>query len=165
MPKPRITIVDKDDKLVGYQERDKMIPDDIYRVSALWITNSKGEILLAQRVFTKTHDPGKWGPAVAGTVDEGESYDQNIIKEADEELDLKDIKSTIGPKRFVNGHHKFFCQWYTLVVDEPLSFFKPRKEEVETIKWFASEELKAAFAKNPQDFLVGFPETMKLFCK
>ena len=25
-------------------------------------------------------DPGKWGPAVAGTVDEGESYKKNVIK-------------------------------------------------------------------------------------
>ena len=31
------------------------------------------------RSFTKSHDPGKWGPAVAGTVEEGETY--NFLKE------------------------------------------------------------------------------------
>ena len=66
-----IIIVDKEDNIIGYKDRYKLDPSDIYRVSALWLTNSKEDILLAQRSFDKKHYPGKWGPAVAGTVKKG----------------------------------------------------------------------------------------------
>ncbi|MFA6422790.1 MAG: NUDIX domain-containing protein, partial [Candidatus Buchananbacteria bacterium] len=84
----KIIIVNENDEAIGHKERNELDFSDIYRVSGLWITNLKGEILLAQRAFTKNHDPGKWGPAAAGTVEEGEDYETNILKEAEEELGL-----------------------------------------------------------------------------
>ena len=81
-----ITIVNLDDEIIGYKPRSEITSQDVYRVSALWIENSKGEILLAQRGFMKRNNPGKWGPAVAGTIDKGESYEENMYKEAEEEL-------------------------------------------------------------------------------
>lgn len=72
MSKSRIIVVNDQDEIIGLKERDTLVQADIYRVAALWVVNSAGDILLAQRKFTKTHDPGKWGPAVAGTVDEGD---------------------------------------------------------------------------------------------
>lgn len=87
--KSKIIIVDENDTIIGHKNRDSMEDGDMYRVSALWIQNSKGDILLAQRSFDKRNDPGKWGPAVAGTVEEGETYESNIIKEAEEEIGLK----------------------------------------------------------------------------
>src|SRR3989344_8863957 len=96
--KPKIVIVDENDKVVCEKDKEMVRGADIYRVSALWITNSRDEILLARRALTKSHHPRKWGPAVAGTVDEGETYEENIIKEAEEELGLKNIKPELGPK-------------------------------------------------------------------
>jgi isopentenyldiphosphate isomerase len=52
-----IPIVNLDDEIIGYKERSEITLQDIYRVSALWIENSKGEILLAQRGFMKKHNP------------------------------------------------------------------------------------------------------------
>src|SRR3989344_4999835 len=91
-------IVNDNDEVIGSKNREKIDPQkDIYRVSALWLTNSMGEILLAQRHRNKPKDPGKWGPAVAGTVQKGESYYDNIVKETKEELGLADISFTQGP--------------------------------------------------------------------
>lgn len=87
-----IPIVDEEDNIIDYKERKKLDLKDIYRVSALWIENSKGEILLAQRSFNKKHHPGLWGPAVAGTVEKGESYEENISHEIEEELGIKEVK-------------------------------------------------------------------------
>ena len=53
---------------------------------------------MARSVFMIDKLPGKWGPAVAGTVEEGESYEENIIKEAearDIEADLREDFSTL----------------------------------------------------------------------
>jgi isopentenyldiphosphate isomerase len=57
---PLIPIVDSDDNIIEYVERSQRKADQRYRVSALWITNSHGEILLAQRHRNKKHYPLLW---------------------------------------------------------------------------------------------------------
>ncbi|RJQ15696.1 NUDIX domain-containing protein [Candidatus Woesearchaeota archaeon] len=161
--KPRMIIVDEHDNVIGHKYREDEKPDDIYRVSALWITNSKGDILLAKRHRNKKHDPGKWGPAVAGTVDEGETYEQNIIKEAEEELGLKNIKPTLGPKTAPYGQYKYFTQWFTLKIDKPASELIFQEDEVEEIKWFTKKELLESLQKHPEKFLPKMPRYIGLF--
>lgn len=82
-------IVNENDEIIGHKLREEVDPkNDIYRVSALWVTNSAGDVLIAQRKLTKKHAPGKWEPAVAGTVEKGETDESNIYKEAQEEIGL-----------------------------------------------------------------------------
>lgn len=156
----RIVIVNDQDEIIGHKERGTLAKEDIYRVSALWVTNSGGDILLAQRKFTKKQDPGKWGPAVAGTVDEGETYDDNIIKEAEEEIGLANIKPTLGPKRRVSGEYNYFCQWYTLIVDKPAEGFIIQDEEVEQVKWLTRKELERELQEHPASYIAGMQWNM-----
>jgi len=109
-------IVDDQDNLIGAKPRNEIdFKNDYYRISGLWLTNSKGQILIAQRLLTKDKDPGKWGPAAAGTLEVGETYESNAYKEADEEIGLTGVKFTQGPKmkfttlviRFANGIRQF----------------------------------------------------------
>jgi len=153
--KPKIIIVDENNNVIGHKERETLKQEEIYRVSALWLTNSKGDILLARRALTKSHDPGKWGPAVAGTVEEGETYYSNIVKETAEELGLglKDIKPEKGPMIRISDRHNYFAQWYTLTIDKSISQFKIQKGEVEEIKWFSKKELVEQLDKKPEEFL------------
>lgn len=155
MTKQRIIVVNEQDEIIGHKERGTLDQSDIYRVSALWIMNSNGDILLAQRKITKKHDPGKWGPAVAGTNDEGETYGNNITKETEEEIGLTNIAPTLGPKRRVSGEYNYFNQWYTLVVDKTITDCTIQEEEVEQIKWFNRAELERDLAKHPEKFLSG----------
>ncbi|MFH1112142.1 MAG: NUDIX domain-containing protein [Patescibacteria group bacterium] len=161
--KPKIPIVDKNDNIIDYKYREEILPTDIYRVSALWITNNKGDVLLAQRAFNKSHDPGKYGPAVAGTVDEGETYEQNIIREAYEELGIKGIVFKLGPKVKRGGKHLHFTQWFTCVINEPISYFTIQKNEVAAIKWIPIKNLINDLKINPQKYLISTPEWVKLF--
>ncbi len=48
----------------------------------MWLRNSLGQSLLAKRSASKELDPSKWGPAVAGTIEAGQTYESNIYKEA-----------------------------------------------------------------------------------
>ncbi len=159
----KIVIVDENDKIIDYKERESLKEGEIYRVSALWIKNSKGEILLARRHRSKSHHPGRWGPAVAGTVDEGETYEENIIKEAEEELGLKNIKLQIGPKTKTEGEYNHFTQWYTLVVDKEINEFTIQEDEVEELKWFSKEELLRELDSTPNEFLPTMKKYAKLF--
>lgn len=149
----RIVIVNDQDKIIGHKVYGTLDRKDIYRASALWATNSKGDILLAQRQLGKRNDPGKWGPAVSGTVDEGETYDDNIIKETEEEIGLTNITPVKSIKRRYTGEHNYFTQWYKLVVDKRAEDFKVQEEEVEQVKWFTRAELEQELRNNPQDYL------------
>lgn len=161
----KIIIVSESDKIICHKDRTKISQEDIYRVSALWITNSKGDILLAKRALTKKHDPGKWGPAVAGTVEECESYQDNIIKEVEEEIGLKNIHPLLGPKLRVSGQHNFFTQWYLLNVDREIDQFQIRTEEVAGLKWFSKKELLANLKSSPELFLKNLASHVEMFEK
>ncbi|MFA6194754.1 MAG: NUDIX domain-containing protein [Patescibacteria group bacterium] len=161
--KPQIIIVNKDDEIIGYKTRDNLNKEDIYRVSALWITNSQGQILLAKRHHTKSHNPNMWGPAVAGTVEEGETYESNIIKEAEEEIGLKNIQPKLGPKTETNGEYHHFTQWYTLNIDKNIDEFKIQEDEVGEIGWLAPKELRSRLQEKPEEFLSKMKEYLELF--
>lgn len=160
---PKTIIVNASDEIIGHKTRNAVNKEDIYRVSALWIINSKGEILLARRHHTKSHHPNMWGPAVAGTVEEGETYASNMIKETEEEIGLKYIKPTLGPKMEITGEHHHFTQWFTLKVDKDINDFKIQEDEVEEIKWFTPQELRNGLQVQPDEFLPRMNEYFKLF--
>jgi isopentenyl-diphosphate Delta-isomerase len=168
MSKPRVIIVNEQDEIIGYKTRRELNAGDIdkiYRVSALWLTNSRGDILLAQRAPGKRHDPGKWGPAAAGTLEEGDTYDSNIAKEIEEELGLTSLTLTHGPKIRVSDRYNYFTQWYKAVIDLPIEAFRLQKEEVAAVKWLSPDELERALRDRPNDFLVGMERTVKELSK
>ncbi len=158
----RIPIVNEEDEIIKIIDSTERMKGDIGRVSALWITNEKGEILLAQRSFTKKRDPGVWGPAVAGTVEEGETYEQNIIKEAEEEIGLKNFPPKLEQKNRRSTSHEYFGQWFSTVVDGSYPFVK-QDSEVEQLKWFSKEEILEFFRKNPEMFIPSFESTIEYF--
>ena len=157
-------VVDDGDKAIGSKTRDVVDRENLrYRISTLWIKNSKGESLLARRAYTKRHDPGKWGPAVAGTNAEGESYLDNIVKEAREELGLEGLQFKLGPKTKSDGRYPHFTQLFFCIVDRPIKGFHMQTDEVAEIKWFSDDELKEEIKKKPVEFLKGMIETLALF--
>ena len=160
----KIPVVDENDSVLEFKERDEVKREEIYRVSALWITDSSGRVLLARRAYDKSHHPGMWSPAVAGTVEE-ESYEENIIKEAFEELGLRDLKLEKGPKTRTTADYIHFTQWFIVVIDKDISEFKICKEEVAEIKWWSEQELKKALLEHPEEFLSKMGDYLKLFSK
>ncbi|MFA5993303.1 MAG: NUDIX domain-containing protein [Candidatus Pacearchaeota archaeon] len=160
-----IIVVDDNDKVIDNMSREDVDKNKKlrYRVTALYITNNQGQILLARRAFTKSHNPGKWGPAVAGTVEENETYESNIIKEAEEELGLKNLKLTKGPKVKVDQEHKYYAQWFSVIVNKPTEDFQVQTEEVAEIKWFSKEELLKQLEQNPNDFVNAVENMLNFF--
>jgi len=151
----RVPVVNEKDEVIAHKFRDELKDDDIYRVSALWIKNSKGAILLAQRSFGKHHDPGRWQGAVAGTVEEDETYLENIIKETSEEIGIENILSKAGPKTLARDAYTYFVQWFTATVDKPAEDFKINKDEVLQVRWFTPDELHRNLRERPNEYTNG----------
>ncbi len=159
----KIQIVDNQDTLIGVKERSEVdYKTDIYRVSALWLTNLKGQTLLAKRAPVKDKDPNKWGPAVAGTIDEGETYDVNIYKEAEEEIGLTGEQFKKGPKMLIKHPRTYFCQWYFVSLDRNTDNFMMQEDEVAELAWVDIELLKQDLRSNPDKYVAAMPQIMML---
>jgi isopentenyldiphosphate isomerase len=149
----KIIIVDEEDTPISLKFRNEIdYSVDNYRWSSIWITNSKGEVLMAQRKLSRDKDPGIWGPAVSGTVEEGETYESNAYKEAEEELGLTGINLDLGPKERMTVPRKSFGQWFVCKVDKSANEFTPQEDEVEQIAWIAKEELLIDVKNNPNKY-------------
>ena len=161
----KIIIVDSKDSFIAFKERDDIVFDDCYRVSALWVENSKGEILLAQRAFTKKNGPGLWWPAVAWTVEEREDYEKNMYKEAQEEIWLSGIMFELWPKEIFHWKHQYFCQWYFCILDRDITQFQLQTEEVENIQWVSKKELIENIRLYPQLYTISMTQSSFLKSK
>jgi isopentenyl-diphosphate delta-isomerase len=160
-----IPIVNKYDRIIGYKDRKDITLDDIYRISSLWLINDNKEFLLSQRALTKKQSPGLWTNAADGTVEKGETYRQNMLKEAKEELGLE-LKSLKKDKKVeiknIDGHHHFFAQWFVGYVPKEQNF-KIQRSEVEQVKWYTPKTFMIEYQKNPSNFHPILKECVEMF--
>lgn len=161
----RIPIVNEEDEILYYKERNDVTPDEIIRTASIWITDEFDNVLMQQRKFTKKKNPGKWGPAAAGTVEKDETYEQNIRKEVFEEIGIKDI-SPIPYKKFFGktNNGKRFAQVYTATIHHN-TVLTIQEDEVEQMKWFSRKELLDKIESNPETFVGLMQDLKEIFLK
>lgn len=159
-----VPIVDREDQIIGYKDRSDIdFSSDIFRTASLWITNSKGDVLLAQRKLDKKVDPGKWAEAVGGTVEGSDTYESTVIREAEEELGLRNLSIELGPKQFITTPCCYFVQWYKVVLDFDISDFKIQPEEVEQIAWLSHAQLDKELQTLPHKYIDAMRSFVDLF--
>lgn len=160
-----IQVVDEEDVQIGVREREELTTHDTYRASALWLSNAKGEVLIAQRALTKKFAPGRWGCSVAGTLEEGETYESNILKETGEEIGLlitsDDLR--VGPKLLIQAQHNHFVQFFFATTDQEIVTIDPI--EVMAVKWISVADLIKDAAVNPDLYSVSLKECVFLLEK
>jgi len=154
----KVVIVDKQDKPIGFKDYSEITYKDINRVAALWLTDEKtGDVLLTQRKWTKHNDPGKWMAAASGTIEEGEDYDKNIVHEIEEEIGLKNLTLTKGPKLFTDdGRHCYFVQWFVSTTNKDEVEIRIQEEEVEAYAWIPKDEFLRDLRANPDRYVPSF---------
>ncbi len=157
-----IPVVDANDIQIGLKEREDITSGDIYRVSALWLTNSNGDVLLTQRSYTKKNSPGAWSAAVAGTVECSESYEENILKETQEELGflLSSSELRLGPKKRMPH---LFCQWYFATKNIALNTLILQPDEVIDAQWVTPQDLRRWVSERPEEFTGSMPLVLDEF--
>lgn len=163
MKREEIIIVDYDDNVLGTKYRDEIdYTKDIYRTTGIWIKDSTDRILIAQRSHSKPKDSGKWGPSVAGTVNYGETYEENAYKELEEELGVKDTVLVQGPKQYINSPRKQFYQWFVCTVDKPSDEFNFQKDEVEQLRWVSKKDLLLDVTNHPDKYVPFMKDALDL---
>jgi len=152
----RIVIVDENDTVIGAKPVEDMMPSDIYRVARLVIVSPKGQILLAQRALSKEKDPGVWGLAVEGTVEEGETYESNIRKEAQEEIGVTLGDITFGTSFRMTGTYNHWSQLFIYKADLDAAALHLQEEELAAVLWYDIPVLMQEVAAEPGRFGYNF---------
>jgi 8-oxo-dGTP pyrophosphatase MutT (NUDIX family) len=148
------TIVDENDIIIWYKTKEDIdYSKEFNRNSGLRLINSHWEILIAQRAQSKRFNPGKRWPAVAGTVEQGETYEDNMIKEMQEELWLINIPITLWPKIKHEWASKYIWQRFLAQVEKDISAFKVLRREIAAIKWISRKELIEDAKIHPENYL------------
>ena len=153
-------IVDENDNLIGAKPRKDVLESDIFRVAGLVLVNKKGEILLAKRAATKKLDPNEWGHAAAGHVQAGETYEESIRRETEEELGIKlpclaplskSFHENINP---ITGKlRRRFSQSFIALAELPISAFRPDPTEVSEVRWISLQNLEKELKLSPANFV------------
>ena len=152
----KLLVVNESDSVIGVKDRNELLPEDIYRVSRLVISNAKGQLLLAQRAFVKENDPGVWGMAVEGRVEENEDYESNIRKEAEEEIGIALGSIELGPKLRMTGKYNHWCQFFLYHTELDTSQLHLQEDELAAVKWYDPKTLKQEVNNNPGRFGYNF---------
>lgn len=162
----RITIVDKEDSVLGSEERDVVREKGlIHRIVRIFVVNDKGEILLHRRNNRLKDNPGKWDQSAGGHVDGGEDYLSAAKRETAEELGIKiDNFICLGKfyiERPIPGgtvrrfQTVFKCKW-----NDDVEF---DESEISEVHWFTVKEIDDWLAKSPEDFTKNFMPAFSLF--
>lgn len=156
-------IVDENDVLIGHKWKEQFDPaKDIYRISALWLRNEKDQILLAQRAPDIKNGGGKWGPAVAGTLEHDETYEENIVKETHEEIGLSNLKLTPGKKRYVESDgRKYFAIYFYGKVSAHEPQPSAHEDKVAAVKWVDETWLVNDVAEHPELYVRGMADNIQ----
>ena len=85
-----VVLVNENDNQIGIMEKMAAhIVPRLHRAFSIFIFNSKGELLLQQRAFSKYHSPGLWTNTCCSHPRDGESVDKAADRRLLEEMGLQ----------------------------------------------------------------------------
>ncbi len=149
-------VVDENDNVIGKASREECHKRGlIHRSVMFFIFDDEDKVLVTKRTKTKDFFPGYWSIVLGGHVHVGESYDEAVVREMEEEAGLKAKPFFISSFKKRIPEEKENVNVYGVVVKERISL---NDEELEKGEFLGLEEIEEKL-KN-QDFL---PETEILF--
>ena len=119
-----------------------------HKAVAIFIINSKNQVLLQKRSDSKKLWPGMWDVSAGGHVLAGEFGFRAVMRECEEELGIKLDKNDItfvgattstNLKGDVINNH--FNEYYIVHKDLDPSTLKLQTEEVSEVKWIDRDEI------------------------
>ncbi|MDR0682846.1 MAG: NUDIX domain-containing protein [Dysgonamonadaceae bacterium] len=118
----------------------------LHPVVHLHVLNEKGEILLQKRSMNKDLQPGKWDTSVGGHVDFGEKIEETLIREAREELGIKEMKPIfLRSYLFESDIEKEMVYSYQTLYE---GIFEFNTEEIDEIRFWSWAEIKENLGKS-----------------
>ena len=130
------------------------------QVVILWLINEHGEILMAKRAAQMSTDAGVWGPSVSGKVDSGETSEEAVLREANEELGLtvEEISPIFLHKETYadhsDGNIREFRLFYATVPSAIVNKLTLEAKEVSAVKWFTKDDLQKLASARSKNLII-----------
>ncbi len=137
-----LDVVDENNQIIGQRKRGDIHDKGLrHRAVHILIYNQQGDLFLQKRSENKDEYPGFWDSSAAGHVDAGESYDECIIREVEEELGivLEEIPEKLFLLKASPDTGMEFCQVYKTIHE---GSFDLNEEEIEEGRWFSEIEIE-----------------------
>jgi len=155
----KVILVDKNDNPIGLMNKleahEKAL---LHRAFSVFILNDKNELMLQQRAHHKYHSPLLWTNTCCSHQRENESNIQAGTRRLREEMgfetELKEMFHFIYKAPFDNGltEHELDHVMIGYFNEEPII----NKDEVESWKWMAIEDVKNDMVQNPDEYTIWF---------
>lgn len=154
-----VILVNEQDEEVGVMEKMEAHRKAVlHRAFSVFIFNSRGEMLLQQRAFSKYHSGGLWTNACCGHPSPGEQTADAAARRLGEEMGfttrIEELFDFTYRSELDNGlteyelDHVFAGTW-----DAPVL---PAKEEVNDFCYQSLDEIRTSMEVNPQNYTVWF---------
>ncbi len=159
MREEKVILVDKNDNPIGLMNKleahEKAL---LHRAFSVFILNDKNELMLQQRAHHKYHSPLLWTNTCCSHQRENESNieagTRRLREEMGFETELKEMFHFIYKAPFDNGltEHELDHVMIGYFNEEPII----NKDEVESWKWMAIEDVKNDMVQNPDEYTIWF---------
>jgi len=130
----------------------------------VWITNTKGEVLLQKRASNKDTFPNLWDVSVAGHLTFGDTPLKAALREVQEEIGITldasclehimSVRSIKNPTPLITDrefHHIYIAVWKDAIPS--IADFTLQQEEVAALRWISITALKQELKKKTIDFV------------
>ena len=135
-----VMVVDDENRPVAELPRHRVRSENLpHRTTYIFVFDRQGRVLVQLRTTIKDMYPGYYDLAAGGVVAAGESYEENAVREAEEELGIRN--TVLEPKLdtyYEDEGNRCFGRVFTCVHEGP---FTLQAEEVESVAFHTVEEI------------------------
>jgi isopentenyl-diphosphate Delta-isomerase len=156
-----VVLVDSNDNPVGLEEKISAHSHGgkLHRAFSIFISNSRGEMLLQQRAKAKHHFKGLWSNPCCSHPRDGETLEAAAHRKLKQEFGFDTglqeafsfIYKATDPDSNLTEH-----EYDHVFVGKFNGIPKPNPEEIDDWKWTAVEDLKKDLNANPESFTPWF---------
>lgn len=146
-PESLLPLVDEEGNILGSLTRAEAHSgtNQLHPVVHLHVFNSQGQLYLQKRPEWKDIQPGKWDTAVGGHVDLGESVEQALRREVEEEIGITDYDpERIAQYVFESARERELVFVHKTIYDGTIA---PDKDELADGRFWSKEEIAASMGK------------------
>lgn len=124
-----------------------------YGVTKIWLVNDAGEIMCSKRSATVSGNPNKWQTTFGGHVPFGMTFEENAVKELDEEAGLSVTTDDLFPvRKDRSDEYGCFSSGFAVRFNGQPADLKFEDGETTEAKWKSMEAYEKERAANPDEW-------------